>query len=211
MQKTSKCPRGEDILGFEVNEKQRVLSICLGEAKALGDYRVSAVREAHDRLANAFNPFPVSLSLIANILYERGDTDLADQIEDIIAHLASKSFPLKNWIFIICGAESKTPFHVIERTREIGVRMVLGAERSSIYGLILREGASLTAIGLTLGILCSLGVGKLIASLLFGTQAWDPSIYASVAAILTMTTLLASYIPAWRAASISPVDSLRSE
>ncbi len=111
--------RGEDILGFELNEKKRILSICLGEAKALGDYRVSAVREAHDRLANAFNPFPVSLSLIANILYDHGDDDLADQIEGIIASLASQSFPRKNWIFIICGSESQTPFDAIEEKGQI--------------------------------------------------------------------------------------------
>jgi hypothetical protein len=107
--------RGEDILCFELNQKARILSICLGEAKTLGKYQTSAAVAAHDRLANAFNPFPVCLSLIANVLYDRDENELADQIEDIIASLPSKAFPLKNWIFIVSGDEHQNPFEVVEK------------------------------------------------------------------------------------------------
>jgi len=112
-------PRGEDIIGFEMNDKNQILSICLGEAKTLGTYKISAVEEAHERLANAFNPFPVSLSLIASVLSEREDTYLANQVQEIMARLASKPFPRRNWIFIICGHEPQTPFDAIEIKRQI--------------------------------------------------------------------------------------------
>ena len=111
--------RGEDILGFELNAMKRIFSICLGEAKALGQFNSSTVKSAHERLANAFNPFPVSLSLIANILYEREDFDLADQVERIIARLAFETFPRTNWIFIICAAESQVPFDTIEEKSDV--------------------------------------------------------------------------------------------
>lgn len=107
--------RGEDILCFELNEKARIVSICLGEAKTMGKYETSAAAIAHDRLAAAFNPFPVCLSLIANVLYDRNEDALADQIEDIIASLPSKAFPRKNWIFIVCGEEHQNPFQAVEK------------------------------------------------------------------------------------------------
>jgi hypothetical protein len=110
--------RGEDIICFELGQKSKVEAICIGEAKTLASYRTSSVKEAYDRLANAFHPFPVSLSLIVNILYERGDDQLADQIEEIIATLPSQSFPCKNWIFIITGNEAENPFDSIQETQQ---------------------------------------------------------------------------------------------
>ena len=111
--------RGEDILCFELNDKSRILSICLAEAKTLAAYRASAAVAAHDRLADAFNPFPVCLSLIASVLYDRGDISLADQIEEIIARLPSQAFPRKNWIFMICGDEPNNPFDAIEKKSQV--------------------------------------------------------------------------------------------
>ncbi len=111
--------RGEDVLCFEMGKKGRVLSLCLAEAKTLASYRASAVAEAHERLKDAFNPFPVALSLIANILYERGDNDLADQVVEIIALLSSRPFACKNWIFIISGNEPSNPFNALEQESQI--------------------------------------------------------------------------------------------
>jgi macrolide transport system ATP-binding/permease protein len=98
-----------------------------------------------------------------------------------------------------------------QRTREIGVRMALGAERSSIYQLILKEAGWLTAVGIALGLVCSAAAGTLVRKLLFGTHAWDASTLLAVSAILAVSALLASFLPARRAASVNPVEALRSE
>jgi len=102
-------------------------------------------------------------------------------------------------------------YSVSQRTREIGVRMALGAQRGSVYELILREGARLAVCGIVCGIVCSLVVTTLLKSILFGVQSWDVATFAAVAVVLGMAAMLASYIPAHRAASINPVDALRAE
>jgi macrolide transport system ATP-binding/permease protein len=102
-------------------------------------------------------------------------------------------------------------YSVSQRTREIGVRMALGAQRGSVYELILREGARLAVWGIACGIVCSLVVTTLLKSMLFGVQSWDVATFAVVALVLGAAALLASYIPAHRAASINPVEALRAE
>jgi ABC-type antimicrobial peptide transport system permease subunit len=102
-------------------------------------------------------------------------------------------------------------YSVSQRTREIGVRVALGAQRSSIYQLVLREAGWLTAAGLLAGLACSLPMGMLMRSLLFGVQSWDMQILALVAAVLAVAAMLASYLPARRAASVNPVEALRAE
>jgi macrolide transport system ATP-binding/permease protein len=102
-------------------------------------------------------------------------------------------------------------YSVSQRTREIGVRMALGAQRGSVYQLILREGARLAAWGIGTGIVSALIVTILLRNLLFGVQSWDVATFAAVAVLLATAALLASYIPAKRAASINPVEALRAE
>jgi macrolide transport system ATP-binding/permease protein len=102
-------------------------------------------------------------------------------------------------------------YSVSQRTREIGVRMALGAPRASVYKLILREAGWLTGIGLALGLVCSLGAATLMRKLLFGTSAWDAGTLASVALVLAVAAMLASYIPARRAAAVDPAEALRTE
>lgn len=98
-----------------------------------------------------------------------------------------------------------------QRTREIGVRMALGAERKSIYQLVLKEAGWLVAAGVALGLVCSAAAGTVMRRLLFGTHAWDASTLGAVSAILAFCALLASFLPARRAASVNPVEALRSE
>lgn len=107
--------RGEDIVAFEVAEDNRITAICLGEAKTLGSYNRSKVEEAHKRLFIAYHPYPVTLSLISNILHERGDHDLANQVDNILEILVSKPFRQHNWIFIITGDQPSDPFGFIEK------------------------------------------------------------------------------------------------
>jgi ABC-type antimicrobial peptide transport system permease subunit len=111
----------------------------------------------------------------------------------------------------VTGLYGVIAYSVSQRTREIGVRLALGAARGSVYQLILKEAGKLTLIGIVAGILCSVASASLIGKLLFGTRSWDIPTLGSVALLLGLAALLASYIPARRAASINPVEALRAE
>jgi macrolide transport system ATP-binding/permease protein len=111
----------------------------------------------------------------------------------------------------VVGLYGVVSYSVSQRTREIGVRMALGAERSSVYRLVLKEAGWLTAAGIGAGLICSVGAAGLMRKLLFGTEAWDAPTLAAVAGVLSVFALLASYLPARRAASVNPVEALRAE
>jgi macrolide transport system ATP-binding/permease protein len=111
----------------------------------------------------------------------------------------------------IVGLYGVISYSVSQRTREIGVRMALGAARSSVYGMVLREAGRLAALGMLAGLICSVLSGMLMRKLLFGTHAWDAPTLAAVAVSLTLFAFLASYFPARRAASVNPVEALRAE
>jgi ABC-type antimicrobial peptide transport system permease subunit len=111
----------------------------------------------------------------------------------------------------VIGLYGVIAYSVGQRTREIGVRMALGAERRRVYRLVLGEAAWLTAIGVGLGLACALGAMRLMRGLLFGVAAWDGPTLAGVALVLGASAILASFLPARRAASIDPADALRTE
>jgi macrolide transport system ATP-binding/permease protein len=102
-------------------------------------------------------------------------------------------------------------YTVSQRTREIGVRMALGAQRGSVYRLILNEAGRLIVVGVACGLAGSIVAAILMRKLLFDVVPWDPSTLTGVAIVLAVSALLASYIPARRAASVSPVEALRTE
>jgi ABC-type antimicrobial peptide transport system permease subunit len=102
-------------------------------------------------------------------------------------------------------------YSVGQRTREIGVRMALGAQRASVYRLVLTEAGWLAAAGILLGSICSIVTATLMRSLLFGVESWDLPTIGMVAAVLATATMLASYVPARRAASVNPVEALSAE
>ena len=102
-------------------------------------------------------------------------------------------------------------YSVSQRTREIGVRMALGAQREMVQRMVLKEGGRLAVVGIALGLVCSLAATLLLRSVLFGVQRWDVGTLGGVALLLAAAALLASYIPARRAASINPVEALRAE
>jgi predicted permease len=111
----------------------------------------------------------------------------------------------------VIGLYGVIAYSVSQRTREVGVRMALGAQRSTVYRLVLQEAGILSAIGIVAGALCSLASATLIQKLLFETPPRDVSTLAAVAAVLGMASLLASYVPARQAASVNPVEALRAE
>ena len=97
------------------------------------------------------------------------------------------------------------------RTREIGVRMALGAEPASVLGLVLRRALLLTGGGLVVGALAAVLLSRSLASVLFEVDATDPMTFATTAAVLAAVAGLASYLPARRAARVDPVVALRHE
>jgi predicted permease len=111
----------------------------------------------------------------------------------------------------VVGLYGVIAYSVSRRTREIGVRMALGAQRSSVYQLVMREAVWLTGVGVAAGLVCALGAATLMRSLLFGVQAFDAATLVTTAALLVLASLLATYIPARRAAQVDPMVALRYE
>jgi putative ABC transport system permease protein len=102
-------------------------------------------------------------------------------------------------------------YAVTQRTREIGIRMALGAEPASLRQMFVRHGLLLAGVGAAIGLSAAAGLTRLMSSLLFGVQALDPLTYFGVAAILITAAALASYLPARRATKVDPLDALRAE
>jgi len=96
-----------------------------------------------------------------------------------------------------------------QRTREIGIRMALGAQRENVSGLFVRHGLVLTGAGVLVGVVAAAALTRLMSALLFGVGAWDPVTYAAVSIVLAAIALLASYVPARRASRLDPIAGLR--
>jgi macrolide transport system ATP-binding/permease protein len=111
----------------------------------------------------------------------------------------------------VVGLYGVIAYSVSQRTREIGVRIALGAQRGTIYRLILKEASALTLAGIVIGMGCAIGAALLMRKLLFGTPPWDITTIVCVAAVLGASALLASFLPARRAASVDPITALRAE
>jgi ABC-type antimicrobial peptide transport system permease subunit len=102
-------------------------------------------------------------------------------------------------------------YSVSQRTREIGVRMALGAQRKDVLSLVLGEGMWVILIGLAIGLAASLGLTRFLSSLLVGVTATDPLTFAGVAILLAVSALAACYMPARRAMLVDPMLALRYE
>jgi len=102
-------------------------------------------------------------------------------------------------------------YSVSQRTRELGIRMALGAQSSQVLQLVLRQGMLLAAIGLVLGLLAAFGSTRLAGTLLYGVNPSDPTIFIGVTLLLAAAAFAACYFPARRALKIDPVVALRFE
>jgi ABC-type antimicrobial peptide transport system permease subunit len=140
----------------------------------------------------------------------REEVDLSFDQERAVASLAGL-FGIVALLLAAVGLYGVTAYTVAQRTREIGIRMALGAERAKVVGLVL-SGASWRVLGgLLLGVPLAIGAGRLISSQLYGVSSWDPLALMIAAGALAASAFVAAIIPASRAASISPMSALRSE
>jgi putative ABC transport system permease protein len=102
-------------------------------------------------------------------------------------------------------------YSVAQQRREIGIRIALGAKRSDVLAMTVKNGLKLVAVGLMFGLIMALAVTRVMASLLFGISATDPATFVMIAMVLVAVAFLASYIPALRATKIDPMIALRAQ
>jgi predicted permease len=114
-------------------------------------------------------------------------------------------------LLALAGIYGAVAFNVAQRTREIGVRVALGAEARSVVAMVLRNSLAWVAAGVAAGLLAAFGVARLIASLLYGISAHDPLAYAAASVVLLIAAMFAAWVPALRAARVDPMVALRSE
>jgi macrolide transport system ATP-binding/permease protein len=147
-----------------------------------------------------------------------GEITMADMMNTtqsaLIHHTAMwlvDGFAIIALVLAVVGLYGVVAYSVGQRTREIGVRMALGAQRSSVYSMVMRQAGWLTAAGIGIGVAAAIGAAAAGSKLLFGVAAWDIPTLATVAAVLAAASLAASFLPAHRAASVNPMEALRTE
>jgi predicted permease len=169
-----------------------------GDPKALLPGAIGVVREIGPELA-VFNAKTLERQMQETHFIER----LFAQLSATFAALAT--------LIAAIGLYGIAAFSVARRTREIGVRIALGAQRSGVFRMVLREALGLALLGALLGLPLALGVGKLVEAQLYGTPAVDPAVTAAATIALLAASALAGYMPARRAMQISPVQALRHD
>jgi macrolide transport system ATP-binding/permease protein len=147
-----------------------------------------------------------------------GQTTMAEQMNRLPSTSLSRSsawlvggFACVAFVLGVVGLYGVIAYTVGQRTREIGVRMALGAQRRSVYWLVMGDAGRLVSLGAALGVVGAVAVSTLMQHLLFAVESWDPAILAAASTALIVSALLASYLPARRAVSVNPVEVLRAE
>jgi ABC-type antimicrobial peptide transport system permease subunit len=130
--------------------------------------------------------------------------------ERMIASLCS-IFGFLATLLAMIGLYGVMAYVVAQRTREIGIRMALGAVQSNVVWMVMREVLMLVAIGVIVGVPASIGLAKLAQSQLFGLSGHDPMTVVLAAIFLAIVACAAGYVPAWRASKLDPITALRYE
>jgi predicted permease len=141
---------------------------------------------------------------------------LAEQVNELLVQerliaTLSSFFSLLALLLVCMGLYGIMSYAVVRRTNEIGIRMALGARRGDVLWMVMRETLALVIIGVAIGLAASLGVARLISSLLFGLTATDPMTIAVATLMLVAMAALAGYLPARRASRVDPLVALRYE
>ncbi len=162
--------------------------------------------------------------MIASITARMKEIDATVPVEDIktmpqqirenvfldrMISILSAAFAVLATLLAGVGLYGVLAYTVTQRTREIGVRMALGADERSVRGLVMRQVAVMTAVGGAIGVAAALGLGKAARSLLFGLEGHDPVVFSLAVVMLAFVALAAGYLPARRAAKVDPIQALR--
>jgi putative ABC transport system permease protein len=115
------------------------------------------------------------------------------------------------FVLSIVGLYGSIAYSVSQRTREIGIRIALGATSQSVTGLVISDGLRLAAIGLAVGVATALAASRALSTLLYAVSADDPATFVAIAILVGVVALAASYVPARRATRVDPVNALRSD
>ena len=148
--------------------------------------------------------------LAARTMTEHRDRSLTQWAVSAGATMFS-AFGVLALLLATIGIYGLKAFDVSRRTREIGIRMALGATSGDVERLVMREGLRTTVIGLGVGLLLAAGLGKLLSGLLYRVSPFDPAVMAIAAVVLSTTAMLACYVPARRATRVVPLEALRAE
>jgi putative ABC transport system permease protein len=135
----------------------------------------------------------------------------ASESQRRFAMIVFEAFALVALLLAATGIYGVLSGHVTERMREIGVRSALGASRADILGMVVRQGMTLTALGVAIGLIGAAAASRALVTLLFGVSRLDPATYIGVIALLAGVSAIACGVPAWRAARVDPAITLRAE
>ncbi len=147
---------------------------------------------------------------VMNVRTQRQQIDATIVQERIFASLTA-AFGILALALACVGIYGIMAYAVSQRTNEIGIRLALGAERNQVQGMVLKEAGWLAALGVVVGVVAALGLGRLIKSMLYGLQPSDPASLVGAAVVLLGVALLAGWVPAMRASRVEPMEALRHE
>jgi putative ABC transport system permease protein len=197
-----------------------VIYIPYGPGATLEDGRVPSEMTLVLRSASAAPQLEQSLRSLASSLNPEAPVSNVKPMTIILSGAASTprsitslfaAFAALALILGIIGIYGVVSFFVGRRTREIGIRIAMGAQRRDILKLVVNEGLSLTLIGIVVGLAAASALTRFLGTLLYGVSATDPADFAAVAALFATVALAACYIPARRAMRVDPLTALRYE